>query len=456
MNTSVLGPRLITSRLLCGLFLGLCIGCGGTSEPKAESNVAEAIDVTPAAFQGASPEQFLSSIFARYRNASSYHDEGSVQLTYRVQGRQEIKTAPMRIWLDRDRLYVEAYDVRLASDPKACLAWISDEATSDFDSQVLRLPSSQGRPQLKALFADRILTERISAGLAGPPPQLEWLFASDPMKQLFRSDHQFAFAASRNIDGRPCRSVQVKAGSEKYQFWIDQRDGVIRRVELPPIVAPPEPGQAPQTMSLSLELAAASFGAPQREPDLKPLPANPQYVRQLIPLPPEAPPRTLGSVVSPFQLRTHEFAVSERGADREATMLVRFAGDPASMMSLAALERWTQEIPKSLAQRLRIVVAIDPNAKARFPNGLRIPSAVDQDSQTSRALQLQSGGLALLDRKGRVVWTQEAVTPTTMVTLGAVVADVLDQVDVPQRIQAQWAEQVRAYRDTVQKVLVSP
>lgn len=270
----------------------LAVGCG---RPEGEPKSQNAVDAQSASYRMASPEQYLAAVFARYRNAASYHDRGIVRLSYREGDRQQSKVAPLGVWFDHNQLYVEAYDVRLGSDPHAMMAWVSDESTENFDSQVLLLPAIQGRPTVQRLLADPILVQRIAAGLAGPPPQLEWLFSPEPMKQLFHADQTFEFGQSKLVDRRLCRSVRVNAAGDQYQFWIDQQAGIVRRVDLPAITASPEPGEPLQTMALSLELDGASFNEPSSKPDAEPLPAKAKYVPRFIPLPPAEPPSILGS-----------------------------------------------------------------------------------------------------------------------------------------------------------------
>jgi hypothetical protein len=447
-------PLPLTALLLIAFVL--CAGCDSRPEQAASDPQPpqQPIAARPVTLQAPSPEKFLAAVFARYHNASSYHDRGVVRLVYRNGSREEAKVAPMQVWLDQNRLFVEAYDVRLWSDEKVITGSISDEVSGDYDAQVLQLDSNPGRPELPKLFADPILAQRISAGLAGPPPQLEWLFASSPMKSLFEPSNEFDFGRSETVDGRMCRSIEVRAGSEPFTFWIDERDGLIRRVNLPPIVAPPEPGQEPQTMALSLELTAATFSAPQSEPAMRPLPAHAKYVQRLIPLPPDQPSRILGTNPPSFQLKSKEFSVSEQGSDRDATIIMRFAADEASLISLATLTKWNNSIPAELHSRLRILVSVDPAALQDVPNELGVPAAIDQNQAAAKALQLTPGALTILNRDGQVSWIQDAVVPPTIVTLGAVVADVLEGVDVPSRVREQWTEQVRQYHQLLEQVAV--
>jgi hypothetical protein len=432
----------------------LAAGCGQPAgEPKSQS----VVEAQSTSYRKASPEQYLAAVFARYRNAASYHDRGIVRLSYREGDRQRSKVAPLGVWLDHYQLYVEAYDVRLGSDPHAMMAWVSDESTEDFDSQVLLLPAIRGRPTVQQLLADPILVQRIAAGLAGPPPQLEWLFSPEPMKQLFHADHEFEFGQSRSVDRRLCHSVRVKAGSDQFQFWIDQQAGIVRRVDLPAITASPEPGEPQQTMALSLELDGASFDEPSGKPDVHPLPAKAKYVRRFIPLPPAEPPRILGSHAASFRLNDSrgQFTLSDRGTDRELTLIIRFSGDERSMASAATIQSWNDRMPDSLGQRVRVVILVDEQAVNRVPRELTLPVVVDQRQAASQSLGLGSGGLAILDSRGIVAWTQPDALPQTIVQLGAVVGDVLDGVDVPRRIRDQWNEQVTQYRRVLSQETVA-
>lgn len=450
-------PR--TGAVFATLFVVLVVGC----VPPAGNDPAEtSVDAQSASYRTASPEQYLVAVFARYRNASSYHDRAIVRLSYRTGNGSQSKIAPLDVWLDYNQLYVDAYDVHLGSDANSMMAWVSDETTEDFDSQVLLSPPFQGRPTFERLLSDPILVSRIAAGMAGPPPQLEWLFAPEPMKQLFHDTHQFDFGQSRTVDGRLCRSVRVLAGDDRYEFWIDPQAGVIRRVDLPAVEASPEPGAPLQKMSLTLELTDASFDQPRSRPDAHPLPNHPRFVRRFVPLPPQEPPRILGKRPPSFRLSDsrRQFALSDRGTDREATVVVRFSGDPRSFASVLATQAWHDSMPESLRRRLRVVVLADESALSRLPRELTVPFVIDRrqansNSLVASSLELAPGGVAILDGRGKLAWTQPLAVPGTMVGLGAVVGDVLEGVDVPARIREQWREQVAEYHRVLDDQSVS-
>lgn len=432
-------------------------GCGKRTKEAESAGIRSAhrgVEVSDASLQTPSPRQYLELVLAHYRDARSYHDRGVVRLEYQDGEQRESKTAPMQVWFDHDRLYLEAYDVRLWSDGDFFTAWIRDAESDNHDSQVLRIPAISGRPTIKMLLTDPILTERLSAGLAGPPPQLDWLFAGRPMAELFEAKHRFEFGDALAIDGRLCRGVRVHAGPELYQFWVDETKGVIRLVELPKIMAPPAPGKAFQPMSLSLELIDPVFGQPGPGPDLAPLPQQPKYVRRFVPLPPPEPAALLGTRSPPFRLvdAKRKRTVSHRSAEGACTMLVHFAGDPQSVESIRAIDQWNTKMPDALKPRVRIAVLVDPPLAALVPPDLDL-AVVEDDDQLAQKLALGPGGLLILDAGGRVAWTQPVLPPAApqaLASLGAILGDILDGVDVPARLRAQWSDQVSEYHRALQ------
>lgn len=441
MQYSILRFRsIITSVML--LTTLVCFGC-----KRAETTEIVTPEAQPTSFRQTSPDAYLRAVLTRYQSAASYHDRGLVRLRYQDNGQPTDQVAPIQVWLDHDQLYVAAYDARIWRNDRALTCWIMDPATGDFDSQVVRKPATPTRPTLQQLLEDPIFSEHMSAGLAGPPPQLEWLFAPEPMQPLFDGTHQFRFDSPGTIDGVSCDRVVV---DDSYVFWIDSQNSTIRRMEFPPIQAPAVPGGPIQSMTLSVELVGATFRADPAALKLSPLPPNPKYVRRFVPLPPPAPPEVLGTRAPAFRLptRARTWVVTEQGSDRELTLLVAFGGDAESIYTAGTISQWQSQMPDDIRKRIRIALLIDPRAIDRVPTGNAVSLIVDEDLEVSKALQIASGGLAILDGRGVVSWTQPSWTSTggqPLITLGAVIADLLSGVDVPTRIRKQWQEQRAEY-----------
>lgn len=428
-------------------------GCGRPSE---SAETKQGIQASPVSRRHVAPDVFLSQVFARYHTAISYQDRATATLSYSSGGKVESKSAPLHVWFDQNQLYVQAYDVRIFSDGKGMLAWIGNEPANDFDSQVLKTGATGRRPTIESLFFDPILRDQIAAGLAGPPPQLEWLFSKEPMKPLFRRDHRFAFDRPDAIDGRRCRIVSVNADGEQYRFWIDQEFGIIRRINFPSMVAPPVPGKPPLQMTLTMDLTDASFDASRQTPDVAPLPTEPKYVSRLIPLPPIAPPKIIGTIPSSFRIQSADkrITLSDAGSDREVTIAFRYSDDDRSNAAVAVLQQWHAQMPSTLVSKVRVVVLAPPALASQIATQVSLPIVVDQDDAAARALDLAPGTLTIQQDNGRIAWAQSDFSHAAMVSLGAIVADVIQGIDVPSRVRDQWKEETDAYDKAIRNASI--
>ncbi|MCG8648860.1 MAG: hypothetical protein MI861_03455 [Pirellulales bacterium] len=427
----------------------LAMGCGDRSSSAPDPSSAS---VVPASYRNRSAQDFLAAVFRRYRNASTYHDSASVSLRVEWDGQTQVQRAPLSVWLDRDRLYCKAYDVRLWSDASTLTAWIVDPVSNHFDGQVLRRSIPSGRPKLDSLLVDTTLIDRLGAGLAGPPPQLEWLFAAEPMKNLFHQDNRFEFEQQRSIDGHSCVAIGVDTGGESYRFWIDERSSLIRRVDLPPMLMTPTPTSA-QHVTLSLELKDASFDLPRRQPELDRLPAGAKYVRKFEPLPPVEPNPMMGGRPSPFHLATADgrLAISQRGLERRVLVLAYDDGDQASQATVHWLHQWASRMPAELSRQVGVAVVVEPSQAAEAKQRSSLPLLVDREGAAARALRITPGMLMVLEPGGRIAWIQPEVNPDQLAVLGAIVADVVRGIDVPKRLRDQWRASVRDYQTRLAK-----
>lgn len=460
-------------------------GCGRTGPPAdaGSSGGAEAeasfVSGASGAGQGAAADRYspaecrrwLAQVLTRYRTATSYRDRGFVTLELADGADTRSENAPLSAWYDRGVLVVSAYDVRLSSDPQGLRARILDADTDDWDGQVLyraggpREGEEVGRPALRALLSDPVLAGRMSSGLAGPPPQLEWLFADEPMPGLFEPGIRFIDDGFGKLQGRRCRRIRVIApaaegtfsrrrpdpasetgdAEESYRFWIDAERGLIRRVELPDVVLPGSP-----RVRLTIELEGATFAPPAGPAPKVPMPARPRLVNHFVPLPPPQPPRLLGQRLPRFSIQdlSGKRRLTERGGTRGATLLVAVGDDDASRRTAELIGSWTRRLPKGLADRLTVALLAEPAAVAGLPSASDLAIFRDQ-GRITEAAGIPPGGLLLLGSDGTVAWVQPTITEIELPGLGAVVADVIGDVDVPGRLREQWREGVDAYRESL-------
>lgn len=445
------------------------------------------------------PEAYLAGVFGRYRSSAFYADAGRAHLEVRDRagGRPEQTAAPLRVRWNSKRLAVDAYAVRLrgardeAGQRLAYRAWIHEPATSHFDRQMLVTTvadSSGDRPNLDPLLGDEVLRARMSAGLAGPPPQLEWLFADEPMSGLFDASSRFEQIADAPLRGETMRRIAVLSRGQQYVFWINPTTSVIGRVELPvpeslrkaystggaagPGGQSSDPGgqrgtsDRPPAMELTLELDGATFD-PQAWRDRQPgKPAvdwspdfTPTPVSRLVPVPPPPPPAVIGRTVSQSAIASLA-AGSRPDGSGKPWVIVRLPERRAAVMAvLPQLGSLVSSPPsgEAAAARLALIAQTsDQKTWLRPLVGEGVPVADVRDAEALIAqLRLPAEAIATVGADGRVFMIQNSLSAEAFRGTRAAVQDSSAGVDVPEKLNADYQTLVDAYRQARREATTS-
>ncbi|WP_146522184.1 hypothetical protein [Stieleria varia] len=457
-------PHFNTGLAISMLAIALLVaGCGRGDNPESSSSSGPALPEQPA-------QDFLSRTFATYQTATSYRDQGVVRLSVSINDRIQRETAPLNVSFHNQMFLLSAYDVRMWSDAKQVLLWLEDPTTDHHDSQVrVQRRKSGTRLQLEELLDDTIITERLNAGLAGPAPQLEWLFAPEPMEKLFQSENKIRYDGHETIDGTPCVIVHAQAGDDVYRFFIARDSMLIRRVELPPPraeVIALATGADPlnvRVMGLELDLVGATLQPPAEMLQRPPMPQRPQWVHALVPLPPSPPSASLGRSLNNVRFGTE----LERELTSDGTVVVVFVADrvdltdggamltPHSAQSIASLNLWRQLLPGSMKRRLRSFAIVDNSsiaAELNQPGSL--PALVDAQQRFQDATKTRPGDLVIIDGQRKVAWVQSGLNASGLPAFGTVVGDVLNKIEVSQRLHEQWQSDQKAYREKITELSV--
>lgn len=467
------------------LLLFVAAGCR-PSTPLSQGNTT-----TAAAERSLDAETRLREVFRRYQGSSYYEDNGEVILrgpgvtsSNAGANRNELQTesAPLRVRLEPRQLLVDAYTARLrvqtrpiSGDPHATneqemIAWFEEPESSHFDAQVLRRrwrSSAEQRLRLDHVLNDEVLRSRLSAGLAGPAPQLEWLLADHPMEKLFDSQSQFTWLDPARINNVSLQRIEVISGRERFVFWIQPQTSLIRRVEFPiPELVAASSGSEPNAWSLSLELHDATFEAPQADSpvgfDFETQPDfSPTWVRQFTPLPPPPPSQLLGKRVdlrslvalSPDRVgwnQRHAILVALPPAQREDVMpwlkvwqhtLAALARDDFQPNHLFVLTR-----DRDVRDALRSI----PASVLTIIEPRRVQELI-------RQMRLAENAFAVLSKRvgqtpfAEILLTESETNVNTLPNALAVVRDSLGGVDVPERIQRDYESIVREYENRVER-----
>ena len=333
---------------------------------------------------------------------------------------------------------------------------------------------------LNNLLGDPLLTARMVSGLGGPPPQLEWLLDADPMAKLFRHGdddpaeeprpRQIRYDNVARLDGVLCVSVVASVGDESYRFWIDRKRSCIKTVELPASIAGQQVEMEGWTVkSLELELKHASFEPFKESFQLANMPgadfpANPKYVRAMIPLPPAPPHRRLGATLPSFSVadRSGRVNVNAEGYDAPLTLWLVGQSSESSDPGLETVT-WIQNLSSGLErakpeirQRLRpVVLAEATTVETLMRAGVdktRWVVIKDREFDLAEQMGLNPGDVMLSDESRRILWIGDARLPSDVASLTGVAADTLAGIDVPQRLRQQWRSDQQAYQRKLQQV----
>lgn len=414
----------------------------------------------------------LREVFRRYQVCSSYRDDGIVTLRAKssdTSGFQSI-TAPLRIEFSQASLAVDAYASRIRVRPLDVIrsslgeqqieltAWFDEVESSHFDSQVLRSSWTSAfgeRFEIEQVLADEVLRSRLSAGLAGPPPQLEWLLADEPMSKLFENSAREAIQCqwepdrelSSESSSALLQRIAVTSDNDRFVFWIEPTTSLIRRVELPL----PQSTVDQTGWSLTLDLNQATFqpsdGAMaskfQNSPDF-----NPVLVRRFVPIPPPPPSPLLGRTIDRdlFEGEANHFKVIAV-APRDSTLFEAWKRDWSGWLTVLAPVAKIQFIvhDQGMASQLR-----------DFPSP---PVSVKLEREAKnllRKLRLDEGAMVLLGQYGRVLLIESSSQSGSIGNMISVIRDTSAGVDVPQRIRDDYDQILNVYQSALDRVRVQP
>ena len=240
-------------------------GCGGSKTPadaKSQTPAAKPSSTKPneislPASGSTGAQDVLKNMVAAYKRAPGYADAGKVHLTVTPDPNQISGEANFAVTFVRpNKIRMEVYQAAVVCDGKKFYA-----AVQDLPGQVLER-EAPANLTLQSVHADGILDATLRSGFAGPPPQMLFLLADDPLKVLLQDAEVTVLEEPAKIADRDCYRVQVKRPDGKAVFWIDRESYALMRVEYPTdeLAAAIRRGGRADEVSLVAEFAGARFG----------------------------------------------------------------------------------------------------------------------------------------------------------------------------------------------------
>lgn len=228
-------PRILVGGL-CALLLVLASGCDSTGDAILQQEVVARGGGSRLVSASASPRSTIDQCILAYQQLNSYEDDAFVRLRYELDGKLLEDRAPLSVgWEAKGRCGFQVYSVQAgpSSAPNSArwrLRVRDDEGL--IPNQIL----SRGIPNrvdFNWLLSDPVVADRLSAGLAGFPPQLDLLLSEKPLSGLIDESVALNFLPPQSIDDRACYVILVKRGAAEFTLWIDQATLLMRRMQLP-------------------------------------------------------------------------------------------------------------------------------------------------------------------------------------------------------------------------------
>lgn len=351
--------------LACGLALFgwlLIAGCGDKADPQAWQRA----DGPPP-----TPEILVEAVRARYAESPEYADSGMLILNYSLQGTPQEERHPLSTVFDRARVAdLQRFALRAHWETGKQQIAVFDPKTGNLGGQVVVRDEVEFGQQTR-WPKDEIL-EHFATGsaeiplAAGTAPS--WL-SSLPLALAAASPEQPWLVGKRELldasflDGHECWRLRVATPAGRCVVWIDRRELLVRRVELPPTLLD-EPLLRRSGVSdprLVLDLADASWSSEPQAERLAWTPAEgSRLVRHFVSLPEPFPSETIGGRPAETTLARVDGTAYATGewADRQVA-LFWFSSDPVCR---APLEEFlaTAAREASATGTLAMAICTDP------------------------------------------------------------------------------------------------
>ena len=210
------------------------LGCGNTETSPGTQGAANQSEKNGAVATGTehrSAQQILKDMEAAYRKAKSYADEGQVHIRFERDGKPFEDNLPFSVVFVRpNKLRLLAYDAMVVSDGKQFHAALQKFAPN----QVMEIPAPAVL-SVGEVVRDRQLHDTLAEGPAGGPVQLPFLMDDNTLTQLLADAMQPPkLVGQESIEGHPCNRIEIDESQGKLMLWIDAKDNLIRRINLPP------------------------------------------------------------------------------------------------------------------------------------------------------------------------------------------------------------------------------
>jgi hypothetical protein len=394
------------------------IGCTPSADPsagksslgKSESgNTASASLSDQSSVVPGSPDdarRLLEGSITSYRTMDCYSDSG--ELCIESPG-SDLLTIPFRIAFERPNHLALASHHAAGTWKTATWEGICQGAANPFPNQrlVRPLPDKIDFDWVARDYLGGILVEPV-----GIPVPLEWLLSSHSLHALNDPTSKFELLQRDVVDGISCDRVRMEVLGQRWIFWIDRENPLVRRLELPSkLLFPGVPDERAAEIRCKIEFRDAAANRPidwsrwqivDRAEDIR--------VRRMVMPPPIASTQILGSTLAPFDLKSSDGSLLLDAAEpkRPISILCWIDSGPRSEVCVRELMALGKSlVDQELGGRCGVyLIARDPGVET--VESLKkwncdLPLAIDLQNLSESMFKISSiPSLVILDRDRRV------------------------------------------------------
>lgn len=429
------------------LVVVLAMGCDD-SQPVSDGQATNATGTRAQLVSTAvSPKSILENCIQRYQSLKSYSDQGYVRLRYLSEGKVTEDRAPMSVaWDEKGRLGLRVYSVTAGPTKNGRWHLKLGRNYPELSNQSLSR-SIPNKLDLSWLVSEPTVSEGLSAGLGGFPPQLDLLLSPKPLSRLIDDKAKIELLGSATLDGLVCSVVAVTQSQLTYKFWIDKNSNLLLKLELPTQLLPQDilNDSSVSDLQLSIELASVEPNGQIDWSRFQPQPqADDNLVMQFVAPPPALQTKNLGKQIPAFRLHNAQGQLvydSTLKPGRKASVLMWLADHPACLVAAEQLNVTLQQLTQAgIAESDLEIVPIWAESKppegmsfAQLQQRWKLPGnlAVDQLAVGRDVFQVQEAPtVVILDANGKLQFLDVRLNPSLDRALAPIVARVVQGVDV--------------------------
>ncbi len=448
----------------CMLLLPLA-GCGRSSGAANRESPAAELPPSPkhkASFSAKptaewTANEILQQLLSTYRQAKSYRDSGVVRLAFRRGGQPIAEDAPAAVAFERPgKLSIVAYQATVKCDGKELRARI-DEPPNNLDGQVV-VRSAPRSLTLSDLAGDELLYETLCSRLRRQPIQLELLLENSGLVSALGADVACERLSDVSHQGHSCFRVQVPSPGGAFVFWVDQIEGLLRRLDYPALALVPEfIARDPDVTNLELyaDLRGANLDQPIPASQFAlEVPTGAKRMQRFARPPQPLPSNLFGKKPSEFSFtRPNGSRLSDRDCAGKITVLAWYHDNPACQATLQQVSLAAERLQGD-ATVMVLAVATDPHAtgtellERRLGEwGVRLPLVRDLQAFGDKAFHIeQQPAIVILDQRGAVQIFQLGGSPELADQIAAIVERLKRGDDLAAEIVAQHEREQQTYQ----------